>query len=251
MEQAPLEIKGFLETSFVDWPGKVAAVVFLPGCNYRCPYCHNHRLLTEAAVFSTWPLDEVLGRLGELKRWVDGVCITGGEPTIHPGLPGLLEAFKGAGWAVKLDTNGSNPDMVRSILEKKLVTAVSLDVKAPLEPIAYRRNGGNGANPESVVETLKVLAGFDVPVELRTTVHPKLLSLDELLRLAAQTTAILGPGYPLKLQACRIGETLDPALAETEPPELETIDAWAVEVNRLTGERGAAKSVLREGYTGP
>lgn len=234
MQQAKVEIKGFIETSFVDWPGKMAAVAFLPGCNYRCPYCHNHRLLTEPAVFSTWPLGDILKRLEELRRWVDGVVVTGGEPTIHPGLAGLLEAFRAAGWPVKLDTNGSNPEAIRSLLEKKLVTAVSLDVKAPLEPIPYRRNGGIGADPGQVIETLKVLADHELPVELRTTVHPKLLSLDELHRLAAQTTAILGPGYPLKLQPCRVGETLDKTLLETEPPELELIDSWAVEVNRLT-----------------
>jgi pyruvate formate lyase activating enzyme len=90
-------IKGFLETSLIDWPGCVCAVVFLPYCNLRCPYCHNHQLVLKPDTLDTLPLDSVLERLTSLDEWVDGICVTGGEPTIHRGLPAMLEAIQAAG----------------------------------------------------------------------------------------------------------------------------------------------------------
>ena len=83
-------IKGFIETSFLDWPGQICAVVFLPYCNLRCPYCHNHRLVLKPDTLETLSLNRILERLTALGRWIDGLCITGGEPTIHHGLPLLL-----------------------------------------------------------------------------------------------------------------------------------------------------------------
>ncbi len=224
------EIKGFLETSFSDWPGRVAAVVFVPRCNYRCPYCHNHRLVTAPETVPTWPVDAVFEALGRLRGWVDGVCVTGGEPTLHPGLPGLLDRFKEAGWAVKLDTNGSRPDAVAALVGAALVDAVAVDVKAPLEPIPYRRNAGPGADPEPVARTLGLLAGSRLPVELRTTVHPDLLSRDELVRLAGDLgRRFRGRSAPVRYtpQRCRVDDPLDPELAGRSPLDPDAFDAWA------------------------
>ncbi|HJX60180.1 MAG TPA: radical SAM protein, partial [Thermodesulfobacteriota bacterium] len=101
------EIKGFLETSFLDWPGKLCSVLFLPRCNFRCPYCHNHPLVLHPERYASIPLEDVLGRLQSFRGWIDGVCITGGEPTLERGLPHLIHELKGQGFSVKLDTNGS------------------------------------------------------------------------------------------------------------------------------------------------
>ena len=139
-------IKGFLETSFVDWPGQVAAVVFLPRCNFRCPYCHNHGLVLHPEGLQSWSLEGILDHLDGYRDWVDGVCVSGGEPTIHPGLPDLLGALRDSGWATKIDTNGARPDVVAGLLDAGLLDALALDLKAPLEPIPYRRNSGwNGS----------------------------------------------------------------------------------------------------------
>lgn len=221
-----VEIKGFIETSFVDWPGKVASVVFLPGCNYRCPYCHNHRLVTGPGELLSWPFDYVRERLETLRDWVDGVCVTGGEPTLHPGIFSFLERFQAQGWAVKLDTNGSRPEVLRELLAKNLAAAVSMDVKAPLEDIPYRRNGGPGADPVRARESLKILAGWGGPVELRTTVHPALLSLEELKRLAAQLAELFGKPPVWKLQRCRVEDTLDPAMGALGPVDAELLARW-------------------------
>ena len=229
----PIDVKGFLETSFVDWPGKVASVVFLPRCNYRCPYCHNHRLVTDPQSYVSWPLDNVLQRLCALRDWVDGVCVTGGEPTLHAGLPGMLRRLRDEGWAIKLDTNGSRPEVVGELLDAELLDAVSLDVKAPLEPIPYRRNGGEGANPEPVQRTLELLARAGLPVEVRTTVHPQLLSFEELRRLVDQAGSVLGDRMRYKLQRCRTEQTLDPAMEETRPLDQETFDTWDAQLQLL------------------
>ncbi len=224
------EIKGFLETSFSDWPGRVAAVVFVPGCNYRCPYCHNHRLVTAPETVPTWPLDAVFEALGRLRGWVDGVCVTGGEPTGHPGLPELLRRFRADGWAVKLDTNGSRPDVVAGLVDAGLVDAVAVDVKAPLEPIPYRRNAGPGAAPGPVARTVDRLAAGNLPVELRTTVHPDLLSRDELVRLAGDLgRRCRGRAAPVRYtpQRCRVEDPLDPVLAGRPPLDPDAFEAWA------------------------
>jgi pyruvate formate lyase activating enzyme len=115
-------VKGFIETSFVDWAGKVASVVFLPRCNFSCPYCHNHRLVSYPESYRTFALEEVLERMEGLRGWVDGVTVTGGEPTIHRELPKFLKIFRERGWELKLDTNGSNPAMLEELISLGLLS---------------------------------------------------------------------------------------------------------------------------------
>jgi pyruvate formate lyase activating enzyme len=225
-------IKGFIETSFIDWPGRVAAVVFLPGCNFRCPYCHNHKLVLEPESFETWPLDRVLSRLADFRDWVDGIVVTGGEPTIHADLPELLGAFRKEGWPVKLDTNGSKPEVLRGLLQSELLAAVAVDLKAPLEPLPYRRNAGAGSDPEAVRQTLGLLAGSEVGVTLRTTVHPSLLSLEDCLRLAEQVGGLL-PRAELTLQRARTESVLDASLAEKPPLAPEEFEEWGERVREV------------------
>lgn len=223
-------IKGFLETSFVDWPGRVAAVLFLPGCNFCCPYCHNHALVRCPESLRTFPWEDVVARLETLRGWVDGVCVTGGEPTIHEGLPALVDALHARGWDVKLDTNGSRPQVVEALVRRGRLGAASVDVKAPFEPIPYRRNAGPGADPDAVARTLAVLSQTGVFVEARTTVHPALLSRDEVVRLAEQAGAVLrhAAGQArFTLQRCRVEQTLDPGLREHPALTPEVFEAWA------------------------
>ena len=135
-------IKGFLDTSLIDWPGCVCAVVFLPYCNLRCPYCHNHQLVLKPDTLETFSLDSVLKRVTSQGEWIDGICVTGGEPTIHRGLSALLEKIHEASLKVKLDTNGTQPEILQHLISHKLVDHVAMDVKAPLDDTAYARNAG-------------------------------------------------------------------------------------------------------------
>lgn len=204
----------------------MAAIVFLAGCNYRCPYCHNHNLVTAPETLADWPVEEVFARLEKLRDWLDGVCVTGGEPTVSPGLIPLLREFRARGWPVKLDTNGSRPDVLADILAEKLADAFSVDVKAPLEAIPYRRNGGPGAEPERVRRSLELLAASGFPVYLRTTVHPALISLPELVRMKGEVDEIFLRPTTVTLQAARVTDTLDPSLAQCAPIDADTLKAW-------------------------
>src|SRR5512135_851580 len=149
-----IEIKGFLETSFLDWPGKLCSVLFLPLCNFRCPYCHNHPLVFHPEQYADISLEVVLNRLRSLKNWIDGVCISGGEPTLHRGLPLLIQEIKRKKFLVKLDTNGSNPQMLRDLIENKSIDFVSMDVKAPLDPFHYSRSAGVPINMKPILESI-------------------------------------------------------------------------------------------------
>ncbi|MFA7349112.1 MAG: radical SAM protein, partial [Desulfurivibrionaceae bacterium] len=96
-------IKGFLETSFIDWPGKLCAILFVGGCNFRCPFCHNHPLVLAPEGMETLAFTEIMSRLAARRNWLAGICISGGEPTLSPGLPKMIARLKAEGWAVKLD----------------------------------------------------------------------------------------------------------------------------------------------------
>jgi pyruvate formate lyase activating enzyme len=199
-------IKGFVETSFVDWDGRVAAVLFLPGCNFRCPYCHNHDLIGDPDRFETIPLPAVLNRLGAFGPWLDGVCVTGGEPTLHPTLPRLLAALKEIGLAVKLDTNGSRPQVLIDLLAQGLVDHVALDLKMILEPSPYGLVGGPGADVLAISRSIEVLEKAP-SAEIRTTVVPGLHDEDVLERMARYVPLAL----EWRLQNFRPDNALDPA----------------------------------------
>jgi pyruvate formate lyase activating enzyme len=211
--QEAISIRGFLETSFLDWPGKMVSVVFLPGCNFRCPFCHNHQLVLDPGSYEDIPRPHVMARLAELKGWVDGVCITGGEPTIHPHLPSLMAEIKGTGLLVKLDTNGSRPHVLRSLVEGGLVDCVAMDVKAPLDAVHYDRAAGVATDLEKIQESICFLKKGNIEYHFRTTVVPALHKGEDLLHLAHQ----LSGSSSLTLQNFNPENPLDPQLKGTSP----------------------------------
>ncbi|MEW5725446.1 MAG: anaerobic ribonucleoside-triphosphate reductase activating protein [Thermodesulfobacteriota bacterium] len=179
-------IKGFLETSFLDWPGQVAAVLFLAGCNFRCPFCHNHGLVLAPQEYPSLEWPAVKARLKEFSGWIDGVVVTGGEPTVSPGLEGLIREIRAAGFQVKLDTNGSRPEVLASLLEQGLLDHVAMDVKAPLDEVSYARAAGRPDFLEPVRQSLEILENAGVAYTLRTTVVPDLHSERDLFKMAEQ-----------------------------------------------------------------
>lgn len=176
----PPVIKGFLETSFLDWPGKIASVLFLPGCNFNCPFCHNHTLVSRPENFADIPLGAVLDRLRPFLGWVDGVVISGGEPTIHAGLAALCSRIKSLGFLVKLDTNGYRPEVVRELVGDGLVDMVAMDLKAPLNPLAYRRAAGRVLDLDRVAESVEFLKTSGVDHLFRSTILPAWHGQEEL-----------------------------------------------------------------------
>jgi len=180
----PPPIKGFIETSFIDWRGYISAVLFLPGCNFACPYCHNYTLVSDPEAYLTLDLDEVLARLKPFVGWIDGVVVSGGEPTLHPGLTELVESLRSTGFKVKLDTNGSRPETVRDLCQEGLLEMVSMDLKAPLDPLSYARAAGRAVAVERVAATLDYLRSSGMLHEIRSTVWPAWHGPEELKDMA-------------------------------------------------------------------
>lgn len=161
-------IAGLQKMSLLDFPGKVACTVFLQGCNWRCPFCHNSELITgpaDAPVSTEAFLRFLSGRKGLL----DGVCISGGEPTLHAALPSLAREIKAMGFAVKLDTNGTRPDMLKQLVSQNLVDFVAMDIKNG--PSFYAETIGlENAVLSPVEESIQYLVSGNLPYEFRTTV---------------------------------------------------------------------------------
>jgi pyruvate formate lyase activating enzyme len=175
-----LEIKGFLDVSFVDWDGRLSSVIFLPNCNFRCPFCHNVNLVLHPEEIETIPFKYVEDQLTKQKGWTGGVCITGGEPTLHGDLPELCSRIKKMGFKVKLDTNGTNPAMLKELIDRGLVDYVAMDIKAPLTMKKYSEATGVKAEGllEYVKESIKLLLESNMDYEFRTTVVPDLHDAD-------------------------------------------------------------------------
>ena len=224
-------IKGFVETSFIDWPGRVVSVLFLPSCNLRCPFCHNHGLVLHPETYPDFPWEAILEGLRKRRGWIDGVCLTGGEPTLHPWLPLLIRELKsdrrltpnGEPLAVKLDTNGTRPEVLKELLTRGLVESVALDVKAPLDERYRRATGRPDFDVGAIQRSLRLLGDWGGEYELRTTVCPAVLSPEDVVELAAEVA-----GAPrLVLQQFQPGHCLDPALNDVAPYPEEQLEELA------------------------
>lgn len=160
-------IAGLQKMTLLDFPGRVACTVFLGGCNFRCPFCHNSQLL--CAPEAVMQEQELLAFLQKRKGLLDGVCVTGGEPTLQPGLPQFLETIRAMGYQVKLDTNGYRPDVLRRLIEQGLVDYVAMDIKNGPEHYAPTC-GLERMDLKKIEESVSVLLEGRVDYELRTTV---------------------------------------------------------------------------------
>jgi pyruvate formate lyase activating enzyme len=224
-----IEIKGFLETSFLDWRGKLCSVIFLPGCNFRCPYCHNHPLVFHPEQYATFPLEDILARLHSLRNWIDGVCVTGGEPTLHTDLPLLVREIKRHGFLVKLDTNGSNPPMLENLIEGGQIDFVSMDVKAPLGPFSYSRSTGLPVNLRPILESIEILKRRKVEYEFRMTVVPGLHREEDIRTLGNHLRA----GQRFILQNFNPENPLDPSLRNIIPYDPKALKKIEREVQQM------------------
>lgn len=172
---------GYLPTTFLDWEGHVAAIIFISGCNFRCPWCHNADLVLSRT--EGIPLEKVLTDIERRSKFLDGVVISGGEPTLWDGLQPLLNALGEKGLPVKLDTNGSNPNLLLQLLEKKLVAHVAMDIKAPFDEAALERVTGVKAPLHALMESVGIIKKLAMSYEFRTTWSPAILSESELLQI--------------------------------------------------------------------
>lgn len=164
-------ISGIQKFTLLDFPGKIACIVFTGGCNYRCSFCHNPEFVLPEELAklraSFIPEEAVLNFLSQRKGLLQGVVITGGEPTIMPDLDGFIRKVRELGFAIKLDSNGNRPEVLRTLIEQGLVDYVAMDFKTSLPE--YQSLVGTGAHPEKVLESIELLKQGKVDYEFRTT----------------------------------------------------------------------------------
>ena len=190
-------ISGLQKMTLLDFPGKVACTVFLKGCNYRCPFCHNSELFLGKPE-TLMSEEEFLAFLEKRKGLLDGVCVSGGEPTLHPGLAELLRKIKALGYAVKLDTNGTRPDVLKKLAGEGLLDHVAMDVKN--SPARYAETVGlEKVDLAPIEESLRFLIEGDLSYELRTTLVDQLHDSVSVREMGAWLASLVPGKRPHKL----------------------------------------------------
>ena len=204
-----MRIGGLLKFSLIDYPGKVAAVIFTQGCNYRCPFCHNPDLVLPELFNPSLSVDHIMAFLAQRRGQLQGVVITGGEPTLHADLKDLLRQIKALGFLVKLDTNGSHPDRLKEILDEKIVDLVAMDIKSSLE--GYGKATGVEADLTCVKGSIALIRSSGIPYFFRTTVLKGIVSPGDI----RQIQAMLGPEGHYKLQRGNLnGKVIDRSILD-------------------------------------
>ncbi len=224
-----LVIKGFIETSFVDWPGKLCSVIFFPSCNLRCRYCHNAPLVAAPDMVEDVPFSSIMDYLRRERRWIDGVCLSGGEATLQPRLPEILSFLKGEGFRTKLDTNGSNPELLETIIGGGLVDYVAMDIKAALDEQSYCAITGSDRVLDAVKRSIRLLMDSPVEHEFRMTVVPTYHRPDEIMQVARE----LNGASRLRIQNFNPASVLDPALQSLKPFDDALIDRFQQQVDSI------------------
>ena len=169
-------IDGFDKLTLLNYPDKVACTIFTKGCNFRCPYCHNSSLISLDKENDKYK--EVISYLNKRKGILDGVCITGGEPLIHKCIKDLIKEIKDMGFLVKLDTNGSNPLMLKEIIDEKLIDYVAMDIKNTFDK--YEMTIGCKTNLDNIKKSIDVIESSDIDYEFRTTIVKEFHTFDDI-----------------------------------------------------------------------
>ncbi len=219
-----VEIKGIEKFSSRDFPGHISSTVFLGGCTFRCPYCHNADLVLRPETIQSMAADYFLSFLDGRKGWLEAVCFTGGEPLLHEDIEDLIRVVRERGLLVKIDTNGSFPDRLEALIALGLLDRVAMDVKAPLE--RYREVTRSNVDLERIVRCVDLLRGSGVKHTFRTTVVPGLVGKDDIVKIGEW----LNGAEHYVVQQFVPQTTIDPAYLEVKPfgrPELEEIVAAA------------------------
>lgn len=202
-----MKICGLQKTTLLDFPGRVACTIFTGGCNFRCPFCHNSELL-DNGLEEDYSEEEILSFLRKRKGILEGVCITGGEPTLQPNLEDFIRDIRSIGLAVKLDTNGYKPELLKDLCGKGLLDFVAMDIKASRDHYVEVA-GAAGLNMEYIDESIRFLLSGSVPYEFRTTVVRGLHTADDFRKIGPWIQGC--PGYYLQCFT-ESGQVLVPGL---------------------------------------
>lgn len=228
-----MKIGGLMKMTLLDYPGRIACTVFLEGCNFRCPFCHNSRIV-DCSSSDKISEEEFFAFLRKRQGLLDGVCVTGGEPLLTDEIFDFLKKIKSLGYDVKLDTNGSFPDRLKNIVRDGLCDYVAMDIKN--SPDKYSMTAGNPAITfEKVKESIDFLKNCGISHEFRTTVVKDFHSASDI----SEITRIIGADEKYFIQPFRDGKTvIQTGLTEFEDNEIKNLLAVAKENSPKTEARG-------------
>ncbi len=225
-----VEIKGLEKFAPLDFPGFISSTVFLGGCNFRCPYCHNADLVLRPSSLPTIPLEYFVTYLDSRRGWLEGVCISGGEPFLQEELEVLCRVIKDRNLLVKIDTNGSFPARLEELIKDKLVDYVAMDIKAPLR--RYVQVVRVPVREEDIRRSIEVIRAAGIPHLFRTTVVPGLVGEEDLLEIAA-----LLQGAPVfQVQQFSTRNPIDPGYLHIKPYKIDEIDRMTKIIKPYFGE---------------
>lgn len=225
------EIKGIQENTLIDWEGRVAAVVFLAGCNFRCPYCHASYLVLNPGALESIPVEGLNDMLSRNPGWIDGVVISGGEPTLDPALPALIRHLRSLDMQIKLNTNGTNPDVLQELLDEELLEAIAMDVKGPLDG-RYERCAGRMADLDAIERSIEIIIDSNIEYEFCTTVCPPLMSEGDVIDTARE----LRGAKKYFLQRFRANGCIDPSLLDVKPYSPDEMRRMAEKASKYVGQ---------------
>ena len=181
-----MKIAGFKKQSLIDYPGNISSVIFTQGCNFRCGFCHNPDLVLPEKFGETYDNDKICAYLKKYAKMLDAVCITGGEPTIHKDLPQFISKIKDIDLKIKLDSNGTNPEMLNILIEKYLIDFIAMDIKHVLSIDKYNLTVGNVINTsmfEKIKDSIDLISTSGVNYEFRTTIAKGLHDINDIKAL--------------------------------------------------------------------
>lgn len=232
-------IGGFQKFTLLDYPGKIAAVVFTMGCNFRCPYCHNPEIVDPRKINygNKIEIEEILEFLSFRKKDLDGVCITGGEPTLQPGLTEFVEKIKELGFLVKIDTNASHPKIVEDLSKRKLVDYWAIDLKTA--PQKYKLLTKKNNITEDISASVDLITKSDAEIELRTTVAPGIVEADDFDEMIEWINKInpktFSKLYRYSVQDFKPEVTLDEKFKKVKPYSGEKLENIVEKIKRHCG----------------
>ncbi len=223
-----MQIGGLQKSTLIDYPGLVACTVFLIGCNFRCPWCYSSELvlpdkITKQPVISE---EEFFSFLEKRKDLLEGVVICGGEPTINPSLPEFILKIKEMGFKVKLDTNGSNPEMIKELIEENLLDYIAMDIKAPLKK-KYEKATGVKVDLEKIKKSIEIIKNSKIDYEFRTTVVPEIHTKKDFIEIAKD----ISPAKKYFLQNFRAEKNIDSSFQNKKPHSSDFLKKTAEEIS--------------------
>lgn len=223
------DIRGFQEITLIDWDKKIASIIFLSGCNFRCGFCHSSGLVLHPEELKPIPFEDIRAFLEKKRGWIDGVVITGGEPMLDKaGLFGLVRAIKGMGLLAKVDTNGTKPRVLKELTESKMVDYVAMDIKTVFDSQRYKKAAAAELNIDDIAESRDILLASGMDYEFRTTVVPGVVDFSDIAEIARAITG--AKKYCLQQFVPR--DSIDKSFLELKPytaDELEKMAAIASE----------------------